>query len=183
MVTNFSSSSSPADASTSTQAFRSLLEIIVAGCCEHPTLPARLSLVGSSANLDLLKKSLPFSSAIAYKILKRGVPGRSLIALGAYLGLGKGALAQLVGLDRATAYRMVTAGQPLPIHVAERVLRLLELQCIAEDTFDTVDAASAWLRCGHPMLDCETPFDLAKSAYGSERVKEVLTALKYGGVV
>ncbi len=62
-------------------------------------------------------------------------------------------------------------------------LRLLELQCMAEDIFDTLDAASAWLRCGHPMLEGETPLDWAKSAHGTERVKEILIALKHGGAV
>jgi putative toxin-antitoxin system antitoxin component (TIGR02293 family) len=120
-------------------------------------------------------------SATAYEILKRGVPSRALTPLGEYLGIGKGDLADLVDLDRTTAFRKVSTDQPLPLHAAESVLRLLELNRLAEDTFETPEAAGAWLRRAHPMLDGESPLDLAKSAYGAERVKEILIALKYGG--
>jgi putative toxin-antitoxin system antitoxin component (TIGR02293 family) len=183
MVTTLSSPSSAAAAGTRSQAFKSLLEIIVSGCHEHSKRSGRLTRVGSPDHVDWLTKSMPFPSATAYKILRCGVPSRSLSALGDYLGMGKGPLADVVGLSRATTSRMVTSGQPLPMHVAESVLRLVELQCLAEDTFDTSKAASAWLCRGHPMLDGDAPVDWAKSAYGSERVKEILTALKYGSVV
>ncbi|MFC7459398.1 antitoxin Xre/MbcA/ParS toxin-binding domain-containing protein [Hydrogenophaga defluvii] len=54
---------------------------------------------------------------------------------------------------------------------------------MAEDIFEKPEAASAWLSCGHPMLEGKAPLDWAKSAYGTERVKEILIALKHGGAV
>lgn len=126
---------------------------------------------------------MPFPSATAYEIVRRGVPSRVLTALGDYLGIGRGTLADLLGLSRAVAHRKVASNQALPMHAAESVLRLLELQCLAEDTFETPGAASAWMLCGHSMLDGEAPLERVKSAYGSDQVKEILVALKYGGVV
>lgn len=130
---------------------------------------------------ESLGKHMPFSSAMGYAIVKRGVPSRALLPLGEYLGLDRGALADCLGLDRATARRKITQGKPLPIHAAESMLRLLELSCLAEDTFEAPEAAFAWLRRGHPMLDDETPLDWARSAHGSVRVKEILFALQFGG--
>ncbi|MFC7462295.1 antitoxin Xre/MbcA/ParS toxin-binding domain-containing protein [Hydrogenophaga defluvii] len=123
------------------------------------------------------------SSESAYEILKRGVPSRSLAALSDYLGVGKGVVASLVDVDRTTAFRNASTDRPLPMHAAETVLRLLELTSLAEDTFETPEDAAQWLRSAHPMLNGQTPLELAKSGYGAERVKEILIALKYGGAV
>lgn len=73
--------------------------------------------------------------------------------------------------------------QPLPTHSAESVLRLLELEEIANDTFDSEGAALDWLRRPHPMLDGESPLQAAKTSFGAQRVKDILLAVKYGGVV
>lgn len=128
-------------------------------------------------------KPILFPAATAHEILRRGVPGRALLALGDYLGVGKTVLADLVGMDRTTASRRVASDQRIPTHAAERVLRLLELQNLAEDTFETSEAASAWMRRGHEMLEGETPMEWAKSGYGAQRVRELLVALRFGGVV
>lgn len=119
----------------------------------------------------------------ADRIIKRGIPSRALLPLGEYLGLGKGVVADFLDLDRTTALRKINRDEPLPRHASEAVLRLLELTQMAEDVFSTQDDACAWLRRAHPMLDGETPLECAKTAFGAVRVKEMLVALKYGGVV
>ena len=129
-------------------------------------------------------RSLATSPAeTGYGILKRGVPCSSLAALSDYLGVGRGDVAALVDLDRTTAFRISKTDRPLPMHAGETVLRLLELTSLAEDTFESPEVATEWLRRAHPMLNGETPLELAKSGYGAERVKEILIALKYGGAV
>lgn len=123
------------------------------------------------------------SSAGACKLLKRGISSQTIGPLGDYLGLGKGVVAEYLDLDRSTANRRVAKGQLLPIHSAESVLRLLELAQMATDTFETEDEASAWLRRPHPMLDGDSPLALAKTSYGAQRAKDILIAIRYGGVV
>jgi putative toxin-antitoxin system antitoxin component (TIGR02293 family) len=123
------------------------------------------------------------SSAGACKLLKRGISSQAIGPLGDYLGLGKGVIAEYLDLDRSTANRRAAKGQLLPIHSAESVLRLLELGQMATDTFETEDEASAWLRRPHPMLDGDSPLELAKTSYGTQRVKDILIAIRYGGVV
>lgn len=133
--------------------------------------------------MQWLSQWMPLPSATAHAILRHGVPSRSLPLVAEYLGIGMGVLADLVGMSHTTASRKVASDQPLPTHAAERVLRLLELQYQAEDTFESPAAASAWLRRGHEMLEGETPLEWAQSWYGAQRVKELLVALKFGGVV
>lgn len=123
------------------------------------------------------------SAKQAYVIVKLGIPSRSLEPLSDHLGIGKGAAAGVLGMDRATANRKVAKDDVLPTYAAESMLRLLELDAMARDTFETDEEAAAWLRQPHPMLDGETPLDCAKSGFGAERVKDILVAVKYGGVV
>ena len=92
-------------------------------------------------------------------------------------------MAEYLDLDRSTANRRSAKGQLLPVHSAEGVLRLLELDQMASDTFETDEESSQWLRRPHPMLEGETPLQAAKTSFGAQRVKDILLAIKYGGVV
>lgn len=123
------------------------------------------------------------SARQAHVIVKLGISSRSLEPLSDHLDIGKGAAAGVLGMDRATANRKVAKDDVLPTYAAESMLRLLELDAMARDTFETKEEAAEWLRRPHPMLDGETPLDCAKSGFGAERVKDILNAVKYGGVV
>lgn len=136
------------------------------------TQVAASSLVGFKLGNDL-----------AYKILKVGITSKALDPVGDFLGLSKSLIANYLDLDRGTVSRLAAKDQLLPTHAAENVLRLLELDAIAAETFATEAEASAWLRRPHPMLDGETPLAAAKTSFGSQRVKDILLAIKYGSVV
>lgn len=123
------------------------------------------------------------SAKRAHVIVKMGIPSRSLIPLCAYLGIGKSAVAGFLGLDRATATRKIARDDVLPNYAAESMLRLLELDTLARDTFETPEEAAVWLRQRHPMLDGEAPLDFVKSSFGTERVKDILNAIRNGAVV
>lgn len=120
---------------------------------------------------------------MAYKILKVGITSKALDPVGDFLGLSKSLIANYLDLDRGTVSRLAAKDQLLPTHAAENVLRLLELNGIATETFATDAEASAWLSRSHPMLDGETPLAAAKTSFGAQRVKDILLAIKYGGVV
>ena len=66
---------------------------------------------------------------------------------------------------------------------ADSVLRLIELQELAEEVFGDQEAAKTWLHKPHPLFGEMQPVEIAKSSYGAQRVKQVLVAIKYGGVV
>lgn len=137
----------------------------------------------SAKALALGKFVTRLDAATADRIIKRGISSRSLSPFGDYMGFGKVALARVLDLDRTTASRKVNSDAPLPRHAGETMLRLLDLTQMAEDTFSSIEDATDWLSRAHPMLDGETPIECAKTSFGAERVKSVLVALKYGGVV
>lgn len=124
-----------------------------------------------------------FNNEQALRILKRGISSRVITPLSDYLELGKGELVVILDIDRTTALRRADKDQPLPLHSAENVLRLLELKEMANDTFESEAAALGWLRRPHPMLDGESPLESAKTSFGSSRVKDILVSIKHGGVV
>ena len=132
---------------------------------------------------------LQFSARMAHWIARHGVPAQALEPLQAILDVGKTELAPLLGMDRATVrrYLVPAAGHDepllLPPHTSETVLRLAELEALAQETFETGDGARKWLKTAHPMLDGETPLQAASTAYGAQRVREILAAITHGGVV
>jgi putative toxin-antitoxin system antitoxin component (TIGR02293 family) len=119
----------------------------------------------------------------ACKIIKVGITSKALDTAGDLLGLTKSQFAHYLDLDRGTVTRLAAKDQLLPTHAAEGVLRLLELDAMASETFETEDEATAWLTRPHTMLDEETPLSAAKTSFGAQRVKDILLAIRYGGVV
>ena len=126
---------------------------------------------------------MAFNNEKALGIIKNGISSRAIDPLSEFLGIGKGEVAEYLDLDRTTALRRSTKDLPLPTHSAESVLRLLELDEIANDTFESEETALGWLRRAHPMLAGESPLQAAKTSFGAQRVKDILIAIKYGGVV
>lgn len=124
-----------------------------------------------------------FTNEQAIRILKRGISSKVIEPLSDYLAVGKGELVGILDLDRTTLLRRATKGQPLPTHSAENVLRVLELKDAAIDTFETETMALDWMRRPHPMLDGESPLESAATSFGTRRVREMLLAIQYGGVV
>lgn len=116
-----------------------------------------------------------------HQVIKRGISSRFIEPVSEYLGIGKGALAEFMDLDRGTATRLSAKGQDLPPHAADTLLRLLEIHDMAADIFATKQGASAWLRAPHSLLENERPFDAAKTSYGAQGVKNLLMSTKYGG--
>ena len=60
---------------------------------------------------------------------------------------------------------------------------LRELVDMALETFKTQADAEGWMNAKHPLLNSMSPREAARSEVGAKRVAEILTALKWGGVV
>jgi len=140
---------------------------------------------GNEADLasEVATRQVEMPNSLVDRIVKRGISCRVVDLLGALLGVGKGVVAEYLGIDRRTASRRASEDLPLPTHAAEAVMRLLELDRMAVDTFASPAASSNWLLKPHPMLDGESPLECARSSYGAQRVKGMLVAIKYGGAL
>jgi putative toxin-antitoxin system antitoxin component (TIGR02293 family) len=170
---------------TRTQSLSAVWNIIEPAAAESKAVPTPVpkGSKGKSAAGPVHDLGQAFSNERALRILKRGISSQVIAPLSDYLAIGKGELVGMLDMDRTTALRRAGKDLPLPTHSAENVLRLLELKDIARDTFESEDAALGWLRRPHPMLDGESPLESAKTSFGSRRVKDILVAIKYGGVV
>jgi putative toxin-antitoxin system antitoxin component (TIGR02293 family) len=126
---------------------------------------------------------LALNSSSAWRIIQQGISSKAIGPLSDYLGVGKGQVVDYLDLDRTTVNRRAAKDQRLPMHSAEGVLRLLELDELASDAFASEEDAANWLRRPHPMLDGESPLASTKTSYGAQRAKDILLAVKYGGVV
>jgi putative toxin-antitoxin system antitoxin component (TIGR02293 family) len=138
---------------------------------------------GHAPHLSTAHEGGRFSIAneVAHRIVREGVTGQVLAPLGELLDLGVTQLAPVLGVDRATARRYARNDQALPMHSAETVLRLAELEALALDVFASEQASHGWLRKVHPLLG-ESPIDAASTSYGGQRVREMLIAIQHGGV-
>jgi len=128
-------------------------------------------------------KTQMLNNQSAVLLIKRGISSKALAPLSDFLGIGRGQVAGYLDMDRTTVARHVAKGQNLPMHSAENVLRLIEIANMASGIFATDDEAFAWLRKPHPMLEGDSPFQAAKTSFGTQHVKDILFAIKYGGVV
>ena len=137
----------------------------------------------SGARVQAHGKLVALNNSSAWRIVKKGISSKAIGPLSEYLGVGKGQVVDYLDLDRTTVSRRAAKDQLLPMHSAEGVLRLLELDEMASDTFASDEEAANWLRRPHPMLDGESPLEATKTSFGAQRAKDILVAVKYGGVV
>jgi putative toxin-antitoxin system antitoxin component (TIGR02293 family) len=63
---------------------------------------------------------------------------------------------------------------------SERVERLARLMALAEQVWDDVDDARAFLNTPHPLLEGRAPLDVALTELGARRVERILLNLEYG---
>ncbi len=126
--------------------------------------------------------SIRISGPVAHSLLRRGISSKAIVPLGEFLGVGKAEVADLLEIDRGTVARWAARDQVLPTHAAEGLLRMIELDQLATDTFETEEEARQWLRRPHPLLEGDDPLSAAKTSYGAQRVRDILTAIRYGGV-
>jgi uncharacterized protein (DUF2384 family) len=69
----------------------------------------------------------------------------------------------------------------LDASVTERMLRHSDLLVRAAEVFG--EQGPVWMTRPHPLLDGKTPLEFTSNEFGAERVREILYAIEYGGVV
>jgi putative toxin-antitoxin system antitoxin component (TIGR02293 family) len=65
--------------------------------------------------------------------------------------------------------------------VTERMLRQSDLFVRAAEVFG--EDGATWMTKPHDMLDGKTPVEYASNEFGGAKVREILNAIEYGGVV
>ena len=125
----------------------------------------------------------PFSASAADALVRQGLSATLLAELANSSGIEPKLLYEFAGIDRTTVARRVARQDVLPQDAAVKALEFAELVAIGVDVFGSVADAVRWLSLTHPALDGDTPLQRARTPWGLTRVRAVLGALKYGGVV
>lgn len=83
-------------------------------------------------------------------------------------------------LNRRTFKRRQQNAQPLDPAESDRLLRLVGIVAIAEETFGDSEKAHIWLNRKSRALDGETPFAMVDTDRGARAVEALLARIAYG---
>lgn len=70
--------------------------------------------------------------------------------------------------------------QPLTVDESDRAVRLLRIQTIAEQTFESSEKANRWLRRPLTELGGDMPLNIAETEAGSRVVETILAKVAWG---
>ena len=119
----------------------------------------------------------------AARVVQHGIRPQVVGLLAETVDVDKSLLLRTIGIDKATLGRREKSGQRLDAAQTEAALRAMELVTLATEVFGSAKQAGRWLEKPHPLLDGKAPLDWAGNGYGAEKVKSMLYAIRFGGVV
>lgn len=111
-------------------------------------------------------------------VVRRGLPLAALKTL-ARAGFTETEIGRLV-ISRRTRRHRADKNRSLTVDESDRVVRLLRIQTIAENTFGEREAANIWLRRPLGQLSGETPLDMAQTEAGARVIERILAAIAWG---
>lgn len=113
------------------------------------------------------------------RMVRRGVPTQAVDHFLAASHLTFNAIEHHV-LARRTFKRRQQAAQRLDAAESDRLLRLVRLVAVADETFGSADKALAWLSRENRALDGQTPLSLADTDLGARSVETLLGRIGHG---
>lgn len=114
------------------------------------------------------------------RLLQRGLPYKTLIALSAESGIPEGELAAFIEIPERTLARRRIAGK-LRQNESERLLRLANMVDKAVQLFEgDVGTAVAWLRTPQKALSYNAPLSYARFEVGAQAVQDLIGRLENG---
>ena len=125
-----------------------------------------------------LKPLLVREGAVA--MVRSGLPFSMLDEVAAAAGVGRLALARVIGLPSTTLARRRNAGL-LAAEESDRLVRVARLVSLAHDLMrGDGDAARRWLAEPHELLEGESPLERASTEVGSREVEDLIGRLRHG---
>ena len=113
-------------------------------------------------------------------LIRRGLPFPLLDELAAAAGVGRLAMARVVGLSPTTMARRRTAGR-LTTEESDRLVRIARLVGMAHELMGgDGEAARRWLAEGHELLEGEPPLERASTEAGGREVEQLIGRLRHG---
>jgi len=113
------------------------------------------------------------------RLIRRGVPTQAVDHFLDAARLPFNALDPQI-LNRRTFKRRQQKAQPLDPAESDRLLRIVGIVAIAEETFGDSDKAHIWLNRATPLFDGETPLSMADTDQGARAVETLLGRIAHG---
>lgn len=113
-------------------------------------------------------------------LVRRGLPFAMLDEVAAAAGVGRLALAEVIGLSRTTLSRR-RESRVLKSTESDRLVRVARLVAMAHDLMQG-DRANArrWLQEPHELIERESPLERASTEVGAREVEELIGRLRHG---
>jgi putative toxin-antitoxin system antitoxin component (TIGR02293 family) len=153
-----------------------LASAVTPGPAERRDRPMRHAFVSERGSVRL-------SPERAAEAIHSGLRASIVNDIAEVLPVDKATVLRAIGIDKATLGRRIAKRAELDPAQAEAALRTMELTTLATETFGTLEKAAVWLKKPHPLLGGASPLDYANNQYALARVKSILSAIRYGGVV
>ena len=116
----------------------------------------------------------------AVAVVRRGLPFPALDEVAGTVGVGRLALAKVIGLSPTTLARRRKAGT-LKSEESDRLLRVARLVAMAHEMMQGDEgAARRWLRDQHELLEGESPLMRASTEVGGREVEQLIGRLRDG---
>ena len=128
-------------------------------------------------------ESVHLSYEVAAATIQAGLLASIVNDIAAVLPFDKATVLRAIGIDKATLGRRMHMRGDLTPAQAEAAFRTMELTTLATETFGTLEKAALWLKKPYPLLAGASPLDYSSNQYALAKVKSMLYAIRYGGVV
>ncbi len=116
----------------------------------------------------------------AVAVVRRGLPFSTLDELADIVGIGRLAMARVIGLSPTTLARRRKAGT-LTSDESDRLLRVARLVAMTHEMMgDDAAASRRWLRDRHELLEGESPLARASTEAGGREVEQLIGRLRDG---
>ena len=113
-------------------------------------------------------------------LVRRGLPFATLDEVAAAAGIGRLAMARVIGLPPTTLARRREAGA-MTTEESDRLVRVARLVGMTYELMrGDEDAARRWLKEGHELLEGESPLERASTEVGGREVEQLVGRLRYG---
>jgi len=113
------------------------------------------------------------------RLVRRGVPTQAVDHFLSIAHLSFGIIEANV-LNRRTFKRRQDSSQPLEPAESDRLLRLVSLVAMADETFGSHEKAMIWLNRESRALNGETPLSIADTGQGARAVETLLGQIAHG---
>jgi putative toxin-antitoxin system antitoxin component (TIGR02293 family) len=128
-------------------------------------------------------EAIHLSNEVATEVIHSGLRASIVNDIADVLPVDKATVLRAIGIDKATLSRRMLKRADLDPAQAEAAVRTMELTTLATETFGTLEKAALWLKKPHPLLGGASPLEYANNQYALAKVKSMLSAIRYGGVV